>query len=176
MCGSWSRLWTPVGTPGPVCHRCFLTCLCWRDGVRVRVPQGGLCGPQGCIMGNLSLRGHEERGQHISDIEFQWGSSILHHLWPFSISLFIPGVPSGGASGNFYVEWKQNKAAMATLDTIPSAWICPIKPPGIPFLPPAFLLNAEQRRWVHWWFQVAWTPFSSLLPLTLLCSWPSEIV
>ena len=30
----------------------------------------GLFGPQGCIMGILSLRGHEERGQHISDLEF----------------------------------------------------------------------------------------------------------
>ena len=30
----------------------------------------GLFGPQGCIMGILSLRRHEERGQHISDLEF----------------------------------------------------------------------------------------------------------
>jgi len=104
-------------------------------------------------MGILSLRGHEERGQHISDLEFRLGSSILHHLWPFSVSLFIPEVPSRGASGSFSDEWKQNKATMATLDTIPSAWICPLNPPGIPFLPPPFLLNAEQRRWVHWWFQ-----------------------
>ena len=71
----------------------------------------GLCGPQGCIMGILSLRGHEERGQRINDLEFRSGSSILHPLWPFSVSLFIPGVPSGGASGSFSDEWKQSKAA-----------------------------------------------------------------
>lgn len=136
----------------------------------------GLCGPQGCIMGILSLRGHEERGQHISDLGFRWGSSILHHLWPFSVSLFIPGVPSGGASGSFSDEWKQNKAAMATLDTIPSAWICPLNPPRIPFFPPPFLLNAEQRRWVHWWFQAARTPFSSLLHSPLLCPLPAAIM
>ena len=89
----------------------------------------GLCGPLGCIMGILSLRGHEERGQHISDLEFRWGSSILHHLQhlqPFSVSLFIPGVPSGGASGSFFDEWKQNKAAMATLHIGPSCLaLCP---------------------------------------------------
>jgi len=60
-----------------------------------------------------------------------------------------------GSIWDFSDEWKQNKAAMATLDIIPSAWICPLNPPGIPFLPPPFLLNAEQRRWVHWWFQAA---------------------
>ena len=114
----------------------------------------GLCGPQGCIMEILSLRGHEERVQHISDLEFRSESSILHPLWPFSVSLFIPGVPSGGASGSFSDEWKQEKVAMATLDIILSAWICPLNLPGIPFLPPPFLLNAEQRRWVHQWFQV----------------------
>ena len=44
-------------------------------------------------------------------LSFRSGSSILHPLWPFSVSLFIPGVPSGGASGSFSDEWKQSKAA-----------------------------------------------------------------
>ena len=40
----------------------------------MRGTQGGLCGPQGCIMGILSLRGHEEREQHISDLDFNRGA------------------------------------------------------------------------------------------------------
>ena len=85
------------------------------------------------------------------------------------LSLSIhPWGTSRGEPGSFSDEWKQNKAAMAALDTIPSAWICPLNPPGLPFfffflififglpfLPPPFLLNAEQRRWVHWRFQAA---------------------
>ena len=136
----------------------------------------GLCGPQGCIMGILSLRGHEERGQHISDLGFRGGSSILHHLWPFSVSLFNPGVPSGGASGSFSDEWKQNKAAMATLDIIPSAWICPLNPPGIPFLPPPFFLNAKLRRWGQLMVPGSMNPFYSLLHSPLLGPLPAAIM
>ena len=32
--------------------------------------------------------------------------------------------------------------------SVPSACICPLSPPGIPFLLPPFFLNAELRRWV----------------------------
>ena len=38
-----------------------------QDGGCLRL---GLFGPQGCIMGILSLRGHEKWGQHISGLEF----------------------------------------------------------------------------------------------------------
>ena len=114
----------------------------------------GLCGPQGCIMGILSLRGHEERGKHINDLEFSIRELYLASLMALLSLSIHPWGTSRGEPGSFSDEWKQNKAAMATLDTIPSAWICPLSPPGLPFLPPPFLLNAEQRRWVHQWFQV----------------------
>ena len=104
----------------------------------------GLCGPQGCIMGILSLRGHEERGQHISDIRFRWGSSILHHLWPYSISILIPRLLSGKHLGASLISGNRTRQQWPHWTSVPSAWLCAPNLPGLPFLLPPFLLDSEE--------------------------------
>ena len=122
----WSHFWALVGTLGHVCHRWVLPTFVlkwWESGWRgLRV---GLCGPQRGITGILSLREYEEWGQFVSDLDFRWGSSVLHPYCP-SLSLY--------ASLGYFLEsiwgllWSvgHNKAAMATLDISPSCLaLCP---------------------------------------------------
>ena len=141
----WSRFWALVGTLGHVCHRWVLPTFVlkwWESGWRgLRV---GLCGPQRGIMGILSLREHEEWRQYVSDLEFQWGSSILHHLRPYSVSILIPRLLSGKHLGASLISGNRTRQQWPHWTSDPSAWLCAPNLPGLPFLLPPFLLGSEE--------------------------------
>ena len=48
------------------------------------------------------------------------------------------------ASGSFSDQWDTARQQWPLWTSAPSAWLCALNPPGLPFLPPPFLLNSER--------------------------------
>ena len=72
------------------------------------------------------------------------GEIYLAPLGPFSVSTLIPGLLSfWGAYGSFSDQWDKTRQQWPHWTSVPSAWLCALSPPGLPFLLPTFLLNSK---------------------------------
>lgn len=92
-----------------------------------------------CTMGTLSLRGREEEwGQHAGDLEFWGGSSIVLPLGPFQSLYSSQGYSLGTIWGASLINGNRTGQQWPHWTSAPSAWICPLSPPGLPFLLPPF--------------------------------------
>ena len=71
----------------------------------------------------------------------------MHPLWSFSV-VYSSGLLSGKHLRASLISGNRTRHQWLYWTSVPSACICPLSPPGIPFLLPPFFLNAELRRWV----------------------------
>ena len=171
-CGK-GTVWSVGGASGAcMSQMCPFHICVQRKRVRVRGPQGGLVWTTGLHYGN-------------SEPERAWGmGAVCWWPWvlrwelycisprPFSVCTH-PSATLWGASGTSLISGDKTRQQWPHWASAPSPWICPLNPPGLLFLLPPLLLNAERRRWGHCWLQALWTPsllcftclfFSSLLP------------
>lgn len=116
-------LWGVCVTGGSFPH------LCWSDESQGEGASEWVCVDHRGVMGILSLREYEEWGQYVSDLEFQWGSSVLHHLWPYSVSILIPRLLSGEHLGVTLIGGNRTRQQWPHWTSVPSAWLCALNLP-----------------------------------------------
>ena len=156
----WHHLWALVGTLGRLCHRWVLPkfVLKWCEsgwgGLTV-----GLCGPEGVSWESWAWGSMRNEGSMLVTLTFNGGA--LSCIVTALLSLHThPWATFWRASGGFSDQWDTTGQQWPHCTSVPPAWLCAPNPPGIPFLPPAFLLNSE---WMN--PLLFFASFASSLPL-----------
>lgn len=139
----WWGLWSVCVTDVSFPH------LCWND--ESQTGEGAsvwaCVDHRGASWESLALAGMRHGGSMLVTLSF---FTILYPLTVLLSLFFTPGLLSGYHRGASSDQWKQNEAAMATLNFSPFCFDLSPHPPGLPFLSPLFLLNVEWRRWGDW--------------------------
>lgn len=94
---------------------------------KVREPQGGFVCTAGVHYGNTAWGGMKS-GVCVTNLKFWGGALFCIPLLPLSFSIPIPWILSGGASGSFSDQWKQELSSKSSIGLILS-YFCPSPQP-----------------------------------------------